>query len=151
MRAVVQRVAEASVSVGGSNVGRIGKGLLVLVGVAPTDTTIDADALADKLAGLRIFPDADDKMNKSLLDTGGEVLLVSQFTLLADVRKGRRPSFVGAAAPEVAEPLLDRIAEELSRSGVTVHTGVFGAKMSVALVNDGPVTLMISSEQGKIS
>ena len=151
MRAVVQRVGEASVTVDGTIVAHIGPGMLVLVGVAPTDTTGDADALADKLSRLRIFPDTDDKMNRSLLDTGGEVLLVSQFTLLADVSKGRRPSFAGAAAPEVAEPLVDRIAAELRRAGVTVHTGVFGARMSVALVNDGPVTLVIGSQHGKIS
>lgn len=125
-------------------------GLLVLVGVAPSDSEEDVLAVASKLAGLRIFPDAEDKMNRSVIDAGGEVLLVSQFTLLADVSKGRRPSFVGAATPDTAEPLVERLAEELRHLGVPVQTGSFGDKMRVALVNDGPVTLVFVSEQGKI-
>jgi D-tyrosyl-tRNA(Tyr) deacylase len=151
MRAVVQRVAEASVVVDGTTVGKIDNGLLVLVGVEPDDSIRDADALADKLAGLRIFPDGADKMNRSVLDIGGKALLVSQFTLLADVRKGRRPSFVGAAAPEVAAPLIEQLADQLRGRGVPVETGSFGNKMQVTLVNDGPVTLVVRSEQGRIS
>jgi D-tyrosyl-tRNA(Tyr) deacylase len=151
MRAVVQRVAAASVVVDGATVGEIDNGLMVLVGVEPDDSIRDADALADKLAGLRIFPDGADKMNRSVLDVGGKVLLVSQFTLLADVRKGRRPSFVGAAAPEAAAPLIEQLADHLRDRGVPVETGSFGDKMQVKLINDGPVTLVIRSEQGRIS
>jgi D-tyrosyl-tRNA(Tyr) deacylase len=150
MKAVVQRVGEASVTVDGDTVGRISLGLLVLVGVAPTDSIADVTAVAEKLAGLRVFSDADDKMNKSVLDVDGEVLLVSQFTLLADVRKGRRPSFIGAAAPELAEPLVQKLADQLRGLGVPVQTGSFGNKMRVALVNDGPVTLVINSAHGKV-
>jgi D-tyrosyl-tRNA(Tyr) deacylase len=150
MKAVVQRVGEASVTVDGDTVGRISLGLLVLVGVAPTDSIADVTAVAEKLAGLRVFSDADDKMNKSVLDVDGEVLLVSQFTLLADVRKGRRPSFIGAAAPELAEPLVQQLADQLRGLGVPVQTGSFGNKMRVALVNDGPVTLVINSAHGKV-
>ena len=137
--------------VDGTTVGRIGNGLVVLVGVEPGDSIRDADALADKLAGLRIFPDSGDKMNRSVVDVGGQALVVSQFTLLADVRKGRRPSFVGAASPEKAEPLIEQLADELRDRGVPVETGSFGRKMRVELINDGPVTLVVRSEQGKIS
>ncbi len=150
MRAVVQRVAEASVTVGGTVVGAIGPGLLVLVGAAPGDGAAEAHALADKLVGLRIFPDDDGRMNRSVADTGGEVLVVSQFTLLADVRKGRRPSFTGAAAPELAEPLVEAVAARLAAAGVRCATGRFGAMMQVHLVNDGPVTLVIDVADARV-
>ncbi len=150
MRAVVQRVAEASVAVGGEIVGVIGPGLAVLVGAAPGDGVADAHALADKLVGLRIFPDGEGRMNRSVADAGGEVLVVSQFTLLADVRKGRRPSFTGAAAPEVAEPLVEAVAARVEAAGVRCAAGVFGAMMQVSLVNDGPVTIVIDVEGGRV-
>lgn len=150
MRAVIQRAGEASVAVDGRVVGRIGPGLVVLVGVAASDSVDDVIALSAKLATLRIFRDDDGKMNRSVVDIEGEVLLVSQFTLLAAVGKGRRPSFVGAAAPQVAEPLLIELADRMRREGVAVRTGVFGATMQVALVNDGPVTIVINTERGRI-
>ena len=145
MRAVIQRVTESSVTVEGAVVGRIGPGLMVLLGVAPEDTAADAQTLAQKIFHLRIFEDAGGKMNLSLRDTGGEVLAVSQFTLLADCRKGRRPSFVRAAPPEVAEPLYLDFVSALRQLGVKVETGRFGAMMQVALVNDGPVTLVLET------
>lgn len=150
MRAVVQRVAEASVTVAGETVGRIGPGLAVLVGVAPGDGTADAHALADKLVGLRIFPDGEGKMNRSVVDAGGEVLVVSQFTLLADLRKGRRPSFVGAADPDHAEPLVEEVAARVAAAGVRSAGGRFGASMEVHLVNDGPVTLVMDIAEGRV-
>jgi D-tyrosyl-tRNA(Tyr) deacylase len=150
MRAVVQRVTEASVTVDTDTVGRIGPGLVVLVGVEPTDTSGDVAALSAKLSTLRIFRDDEGKMNRSVLDVAGEVLLVSQFTLLADVRKGRRPSFAAAALPEFAEPLVDQLADRLRADGISVHTGTFGAAMEVALVNDGPVTIIIHTLRGKV-
>ncbi len=150
MRVVIQRVQEASVSVGDQVVGRIGAGLVVLVAVAPTDSIDDVAALSAKLAGLRIFRDAQGKMNRSVVDIQGEVLVVSQFTLLADTSKGRRPSFVGAAAPDLAEPLVSELVDQLRREGVPVSTGEFGALMQVALVNDGPVTIVVDTEQGRI-
>ena len=144
MRIVLQRVSEASVTVGGEVVSRIGPGLLLLVGVAAGDGEAQADWLAEKVAGLRIFSDEEGKMNLSVRDVGGEVLAVSQFTLLADTRKGKRPSFVRAAPPEEAEPLFDHFCERLRASGVgRVETGSFGAMMKVALVNDGPVTIVL--------
>ena len=144
MRIVLQRVSEASVTVGGEVVSRIGPGLLLLVGVAAGDGEAQADWLAEKVAGLRVFNDEEEKMNLSVRDVGGEVLAVSQFTLLADTRKGKRPSFVRAAPPEEAEPLFDHFCERLRASGVgTVETGSFGAMMQVALVNDGPVTIVL--------
>ena len=144
MRIVLQRVSEASVTVGGEVVSRIGPGLLLLVGVAVGDGEAQADWLAEKVVGLRIFGDGEGKMNLSVRDVGGEVLAVSQFTLLADTRKGKRPSFVRAAPPEEAEPLFDYFCERLRAAGVgPVETGVFGAMMSVALVNDGPVTIVL--------
>ena len=144
MRAVVQRVTEASVTVDGSVVGAIGPGLLVLLGVGPEDTEAQARWLANKLVGLRIFEDEAGKMNLSLLDIGGGALVVSQFTLFGDCSKGRRPSFVHAAPPAIAEPLYERFADLVREAGVErVQTGVFGASMSVALVNDGPVTLIL--------
>ncbi|MDQ3793673.1 MAG: D-aminoacyl-tRNA deacylase [Actinomycetota bacterium] len=144
MRIVLQRVSEASVTVEGEVVSEIGSGLLLLVGVAAGDGEAQADWLAEKVAGLRIFSDEEGKMNLSVRDVGDEVLAVSQFTLLADTRKGKRPSFVRAAPPEEAEPLFDHFCERLRASGVgTVETGSFGAMMEVALVNDGPVTIVL--------
>ena len=145
MRIVLQRVTQASVSVEGDVVGAIDRGLLILVGVAEGDREEQAEALARKVAGLRIFADAEGRFNESLLDIRGSALVVSQFTLHADVRKGRRPSFTSAARPEVAEPLVDYFARSLREQGVPVETGVFGAMMSVALVNDGPFTVVIDS------
>ena len=145
MRIVLQRVTQASVSVEGDVVGAIERGLLILVGVADGDREEQAEALARKVAGLRIFADAEGRFNESLLDIGGSALVVSQFTLHADVRKGRRPSFTGAARPEVAEPFVDYFAQSLREQGVPVETGLFGAMMSVALVNDGPFTVVIDS------
>ena len=144
MRIVLQRVSRASVSVGGELVSEIGPGLLLLVGVAKGDGEAEADWLAEKVAGLRVLADEGGKMNRSIRDTGGEVLAVSQFTLLADTRKGKRPSFVGAAPPEAASPLFDHFCEGLRVAGVAaVETGSFGAMMDVALVNDGPVTIVL--------
>ena len=151
MRAVVQRVSEAAVKVDGGVVGRIGAGLVVLVGAAPTDSMNDVAALSAKLAGLRIFRDDHGKMNRSVVETGGAVLVVSQFTVLADVSKGRRPSFVGAASPELAEPLVDALADRLRAEGIPVETGHFGTIMQVELVNDGPVTVVIDTDRGKVS
>lgn len=150
MKAVAQRVSRASVSVDGDVVGEIKSGLAVLVGVSDRDTDADAVAMADKLVGLRIFPDGEGKMNRSVVDAGGEVLVISQFTLLADVRKGRRPSFVHAASPEVADPLVRRVADVIAGNGVGVATGEFGALMAVDLINDGPVTIVIETEDGRI-
>jgi D-tyrosyl-tRNA(Tyr) deacylase len=139
MRAVVQRVSRASSSPGGS----IGPGLCVLVGVAEGDDEAAAIHLADKVARLRIFENEEGKFDRSLLDTGGEALVVSQFTLLADTGKGNRPSFSNAARPEVAEPLYERVVQALRDLGIQVATGAFGARMSVELVNDGPVTIVL--------
>jgi D-tyrosyl-tRNA(Tyr) deacylase len=150
MRAVVQRVTRAEVVVAGEPVGRIGRGLLVLVGVADGDGPADAEALAAKLVGLRIFPDDDGRMNRSVAEAGGEVLVVSQFTLLGDVRKGRRPSFVAAADPDVAAPLVDLVAVTIREAGVRCATGRFGASMAVDLVNDGPVTLVLEVAAGRV-
>lgn len=142
----MQRVSRASVTVGGQVVGAIDEGLLVLLGVAPGDGPEQVRWLAAKLAGLRIFRDDQDLMNRSLLDIGGGALVVSQFTLYGDTRKGRRPSFVGAAAPEVAEPLYERFCEALAAEGVArVERGVFGADMRVELANEGPVTLIVDT------
>jgi D-tyrosyl-tRNA(Tyr) deacylase len=144
MRIVLQRVKSASVAVGGERISEIGAGLLLLVGVAQGDGEAEADWLAEKIAGLRIFNDESGKMNLSLKDVEGEVLAVSQFTLLADTRKGKRPSFVGAAPPEEAERLFDYFCERLREAGAgPVKTGSFGAMMDVALVNDGPVTIVL--------
>lgn len=151
MRALVQRVTEASVTVfegddgAGQEVGRIGHGLLALIGVAHDDGPDEVAKLARKLAGLRIFADGDGAMNLSCVDVGGEVLLVSQFTLYGDTRKGRRPSFVDAASPEHAEPLIEALTAALREHSVTVATGRFRAQMQVALVNDGPVTLLLEA------
>ena len=143
MRAVIQRVSGASVTVADEVVGAIGPGFVVLLGVTHTDTTAEADWLADKIAGLRLFEDADGKMNASLGDADGALLVVSQFTLYGDARKGRRPSFTEAARPEQAEPLVDYFVKRLRERGLTVATGVFGAHMMVSIHNDGPVTLML--------
>jgi D-tyrosyl-tRNA(Tyr) deacylase len=140
VRALVQRVSEASISVDGEDVARIGRGLLVLLGIRRGDGEADADQLARKLRALRIFEDDAGKMNLSVEDIGGEVLCVSQFTLYGDARKGNRPSFVDAAPPEEAEPLYERVRDALRAQG-----GVFGARMEVALVNDGPVTLLLET------
>ncbi len=145
MRAVIQRVTESAVSVGGREVGRIGRGLLVLLGVHRQDTMGAAEELAHKIAHLRIFEDAGNKMNRSLLDTGGQMLVVSQFTLYADSRKGRRPSFGEAAAPAAARQLYDRFTERVRQEGIAVETGRFGEMMAVHLINDGPVTLIVDS------
>jgi D-tyrosyl-tRNA(Tyr) deacylase len=143
MRAVVQRVREASVSIDGDDVARCGPGVLVLLGIAVGDDTEEAERLAGKIARLRIFEDEDGRFDRSLLDVGGEALVVSQFTLLADTRKGNRPSFTDAALPAVAQPLYERFAVALGDLGVPVQTGVFGARMEIALVNDGPVTIVL--------
>ncbi len=145
MRALVQRVAEAEVTVAGASVGRIGPGLLVLVCAMQGDDEGQADRLAARVARLRIFRDDADKMNRSVLDTGGGALVVSQFTLAADTRTGNRPGFSAAAAPETGEALYLRFAAALRDLGVPVQTGVFGADMRVALVNDGPVTIWLDS------
>jgi D-tyrosyl-tRNA(Tyr) deacylase len=144
--AVIQRVTESEVHVDDQTIGRIGPGLLVLLGVSRADEEKDADYLADKIAHLRIFEDDDGKMNRSLVDTGGEMLIVSQFTLLGNCRKGRRPSFVQAAPPEKAERLYDYFVYQVRLKGVSVATGQFQAKMAVSLVNDGPVTLILESK-----
>lgn len=151
MRAVVQRVSRAQVTVGGEVVGAIDQGLLVLLGVAEGDEPRDAAAMASKIAGLRIFADDDGRMNRSLSEAQGAVLLVSQFTLLADLRKGRRPSFAGAADPAEAEPLVRAVAAGLEQAGIGVASGVFGAAMEVTLVNDGPVTLVIDVRGGAVA
>jgi D-tyrosyl-tRNA(Tyr) deacylase len=143
MRGLVQRVTEARVSVGGEVVGEIGAGLCVLVGVTHDDAPEHAAKLAAKIANLRIFDDESGAMNRSLLDTGGAALVVSQFTLYGDATRGRRPSWVAAARPEHAEPLVDAFGAELAALGVPVATGRFRAEMQVALVNDGPVTLLV--------
>jgi D-tyrosyl-tRNA(Tyr) deacylase len=144
VRIVLQRVKSASVTVGEERISEIGAGLLLLVGVARGDGEAEADWLAEKVAGLRIFNDGDAKMNLSVREVGGEILAVSQFTLLADTRKGKRPSFVRAAQPEEAEQLFDYFCERLGATGAgPVKTGSFGAMMDVALVNDGPVTIVL--------
>ena len=145
MRAVVQRVREAAVHVDGACVGAIGPGLLVLVGVAPGDGEAQLRWMANKLVHSRLFADADGKMNASLLEIGGAALLVSQFTLFGDVQKGRRPSFVGAAAPAVAAPCYAALCDAVASLGVPVARGIFGADMQVSLVNDGPVTLFLET------
>ena len=145
MRAVIQRVSQASVSVNNQVVGAIDRGFLVLVGVTHDDTRVEADWLARKIAGLRLFEDEAGKMNLGLADIGGAVLVVSQFTLYGDARKGRRPDFLQAARPEQAEPLITYFVDQLRSQGVTVATGQFQARMEVALVNDGPVTLWLDT------
>ncbi len=150
MRAVVQRVSNARVEVGGEVVGEIEQGLAVLVGVAPGDSSADARALATKLAVLRIFRDDAQKMNLSVTDVGGGVLVISQFTLYGDTRRGRRPSFIGAAQPEIAEPLVEEVVAALAELGLPTATGRFGAEMAVSLTNDGPVTLVLEVADGRV-
>lgn len=145
MRVLIQRVTRAEVRVDRKLIGRIGQGLLVLVGVGHSDTESVADALADKTVGLRMFRDDEGKTNRSLIDVGGEMLVISQFTLFADTRKGRRPSFLDAAPSELGERLYERFAETVATRGVTVAKGQFGAEMEVELVNDGPMTIWLDS------
>lgn len=147
MRAVIQRVSQASVVVAAQTVGAIDQGLMVLLGVAQGDSAKDAAYLADKTAGLRIFEDDAGKMNQSVEDIAGSILVVSQFTLLADCRKGRRPGFTEAAPPELADALYEDYVDTLRSRGITVATGVFRADMQVALINDGPVTIMLDSRK----
>ncbi len=147
MRAVIQRVSEASVTIDQQTVGAIGQGLMVLLGVAQGDTSQEAKALAEKTAGLRIFEDNAGKMNRSVEEIGGSLLVVSQFTLLGDCRKGRRPGFTDAAPPQLADQLYEEYVAALRSRGVNVATGVFRADMQVALVNDGPVTMLLDSRK----
>lgn len=147
MRAVVQRVSRGRVTVEGQVVGEIGKGYVVLLGVAREDDPAAADYLADKVAGLRVFEDEEGKMNRSVQEVGGAVLAISQFTLYGDVRRGRRPGFDRAGRPEQAEPLYERFVERLRALGVPVETGRFQTHMEVELVNDGPVTILVDSEK----
>ena len=147
MRAVVQRVSRASVTVEGRIIGEIGPGLLVLLGVSSTDVEADANYLAEKVAGLRIFEDQDGKMNRSIADVGGALLAVSQFTLYGDVRRGKRPSFDGAARPEQARELYEYFVAQVRQRGLRCETGQFQAMMSVSLVNEGPVTLLLDSSR----
>src|SRR5207237_6200587 len=144
-RALLQPVRRASVTGDGEVVGQIGQGLLVLLGVGQDDSEVQVKTLADKIVYLRIFGDDEGKMNRSLLDIGGEVLVVSQFTLYADTRRGRRPSFINAAPPAVAEPLVERLKEAIACYGLTVASGTFGASMHINLCNEGPVTIWIDS------
>jgi len=146
MRAVIQRVKESSVTVKNEIIGKIGRGLLVLLGVANEDKANDAEYLADKITNLRIFEDDKGKMNRSLLETGGEMIVVSQFTLLGDCRKGRRPSFMNAADPEKANELYEHFVKEVRQKGVSVKTGRFRAMMEVSLINDGPVTIIMENK-----
>jgi D-tyrosyl-tRNA(Tyr) deacylase len=146
MRAVIQRVSRSRVSVEGKTIGEIALGLVILLGAGPGDSQTEADRLADKIANLRIFADAEGKTNLSILDVGGEALVISQFTLYADCRKGRRPSFVYAAPPDLAAPLVDHFAERLRQAGVRrVENGEFGAVMLVEIHNDGPFTLFLDT------
>lgn len=147
MRACVQRVSRCSVTVDGQVVGQIGRGLLVLLGVTHGDTLADVDYLAEKTTGLRIFEDEAGKMNRSVLDVGGQILVVSQFTLWGDCRRGKRPSFTDAAPPDLAERLYDQFVAAVRQLGVSAATGTFRAHMDVALVNDGPVTLLLDSRK----
>jgi D-tyrosyl-tRNA(Tyr) deacylase len=145
MRTLLQRVSRASVVIDGEVVGSIGPGLVMLLGITHSDTVVDADAMAEKCVHLRVFNDADGKMNRSLLEVGGAALIVSQFTLYGDARKGRRPSYTDAARPEHAIPLYERFVAAVRAAGIPVATGRFGATMQVEIHNDGPVTLMVES------
>jgi D-aminoacyl-tRNA deacylase len=147
MRVVVQRSKEAKVTVDEKVVGKIDRGLVLLVGVTHSDTIEDAKYVAEKIANLRIFEDENDKMNFSLVDVGGSILSISQFTLYGDTRKGRRPNFMEAARPQAANPLYEALNDEFRQKGINVETGVFGAMMQVQLVNDGPVTLIVESKE----
>ena len=148
MRCVVQKVTKARVTVEGEITGEIANGYMVLVGAEEGDTEADVNYCADKISGLRVFEDADDKMNLSLKDVGGSVLMVSQFTLLGDARHGRRPSFIRAARPEAAEPLFELLCKKIADKGICVETGRFRTHMEVSLVNDGPVTILLDSKKG---
>ena len=146
MRAVIQRVSQAKVVVDDNTVGQIGKGFMILLGVHEQDTQADVDYLVGKISKLRVFEDAQQKMNRSIMDVGGEILSISQFTLFADTKKGNRPSFVQAAKPDTAIPLYEAFNEGLRQAGIPVETGIFGADMKCHLVNDGPVTIIIDSQ-----
>lgn len=146
----MQRVSRASVVVDEAEVVHIGAGLVALVGITDDDSVVDAEVIAAKLGGLRIFSDDEGLMNRSVIEVGGEALVVSQFTLYGDVRRGRRPSFTAAASPGVAAPLIDAVCQAMRRMGISVAEGRFGAQMQVELVNDGPVTLVIETRQGKV-
>ena len=148
MKAVIQRVFSASVTVNGKEVGSIDLGLLVLLGVAKEDVSADLDYLVKKTIGLRIFKDENANMNLSIKDVGGEALVVSQFTLCADTKKGRRPSFINAASPEIAESIYQQYCEKLREENISVQMGQFGAMMEVKLINDGPVTIVLNSREG---
>ncbi|MEC5172266.1 D-aminoacyl-tRNA deacylase [Chryseobacterium nepalense] len=145
MKTVIQRVSESHVKVDGNIVGEIGKGLMLLVGIDENDTKTDADWLVQKILNLRVFGDEDGKLNLSVQDIKGEILCISQFTLIADYKKGNRPSFIKAAKPDKAIPLFDYFKQELSKSGLKTESGVFGADMKVSLINDGPVTIVMDS------
>lgn len=145
MKIVIQRVSEASVKVDGKIVGEIGKGLMLLTGIDENDEKADADWLVQKILNLRIFGDEDDKLNLSVKDISGEILCISQFTLIADYKKGNRPSFIKAAKPDKAIPLFDYFKEEIAKSGLKTESGIFGADMKVSLTNDGPVTIVMDS------
>jgi D-tyrosyl-tRNA(Tyr) deacylase len=145
MKIVIQRVSEAGVKVDGKMVGEIGKGLMLLIGIDENDEKPDADWLVQKILNLRIFGDEDDKLNLSVKDILGEILCISQFTLIADYKKGNRPSFIKAAKPDKAVPLFDYFKEEMARSGLKTESGIFGADMKVSLINDGPVTIVMDS------
>ncbi|UKB84584.1 D-tyrosyl-tRNA(Tyr) deacylase [Chryseobacterium sp. MEBOG06] len=145
MKTVIQRVSEASVKVDGTTVGKIGKGLMLLVGIDENDEKTDADWLVQKVLNLRIFGDEDNKLNLSVKDIAGEILCISQFTLIADYKKGNRPSFIKAAKPDKAVPLFDYFKEEIAKSGLKTESGIFGADMKVSLINDGPVTIVMDS------
>lgn len=147
MRAVVQRVKEASVTIDGKEVSRIGKGLMVLLGITETDTENDIEYICEKVINLRIFEDAEEKMNLSLFDVEGEVMLVSQFTLYGDARKGRRPSFIQAARPEISRPIYEKTIELFKQKGVKIACGEFGADMLVDIKNDGPCTILLESDR----
>src|SRR5262245_19438905 len=147
MRAVIQRVSQARVDVDGSTVGEIGAGLVVLVGVGAGDGAEDADYLSDKIANLRVFADDDGRMSRSVIETSGSILIVSQFTLYGDVRRGRRPSYSDAAAPDMAKSLYEHFVGRMRSTGIRVETGVFQAMMEVSLTNDGPVTVLIDSKK----
>jgi len=147
VRALLQRVTHASVTVNNEIVGQIGPGLLILLGIGQQDGEAQVKMLTDKIVNLRIFEDDQGKMNRSVLDIGGQALVVSQFTLYADIRKGRRPSFISAAPPALAEPLVERFKEAIAAYDITVAGGIFGADMQVALINDGPVTIWMDSDE----
>ena len=143
MKTVIQRVTEASVTIDRKVNGKIGKGLMILIGISAEDTKEQADWIAHKIANMRIFEDGEQHMNRSILDIGGDILAVSQFTLYADCRKGNRPNFMAAGRPEISEPLYEYLCDALRGHGIHVETGIFGADMQVSLVNDGPVTIVL--------